>query len=596
MDNTIIQFYSSRIKSLNEVGKKLNKKIKSIVFLRFLTFISMPVSYYYLSRIGIGYCVVAAVICLSGFLWFVKKHVVLNKTLRRNAILTALADDEIMALNHKFNRFENGSEFSDTGHNYSYDLDLFGEGSLFQFLNRASTIGGKEMLATWLCEPPVREDAIEARQEAVKELAGKRDWRLSFLATGKMFEETKQQHGETINWSSGDLLFPNFRTAGLLINLMPLLTLSMIVASLWGGSFLPVLMFVFAQWFLLYLYRKQRKVYFRFFDRKLQLIEKYVSLLQEIENGSFSAPMLQNLYKRIKTPDQAVQVIAKLRRHVLEMEYGQNMLVGVFLNSVLMWDIRCIYRLKKWHEKHRGKMAGWLGVIEEFDALISLANFADNHPEFVFPEIQTGSFVFEAKGLGHPLLNPQKRVCSDFAVKGWSKAVIITGANMAGKSTFLRAVGVNMILARSGCPVCAESLLCTPVDLYTNMRTDDSLFNDESYFYSELKRLSQILDWLTRGRELLIIIDEMLKGTNSVDKLHGSKELIRKLLRLRTVALIATHDLKISEMEKEYPDDIFNKRFEINIADDELVFDYKLSDGITQTMNATFLMKKMGII
>jgi len=198
--------------------------------------------------------------------------------------------------------------------------------------------------------------------------------------------------------------------------------------------------------------------------------------------------------------------------------------------------------------------------------------------------------------LGHPLLHPEKRVCNDMKLDHWSQVLIVTGANMAGKSTFLRTVGVNLVLAKTGAPVCATSMKVTPVDLYTNMRTTDSLLKDESYFFAELRRIKTVLDKLKDGERFFIILDEMLKGTNSVDKLNGSKELVRKLVHFQAVSLIATHDLKLSEMEKEFPDQVSNKCFEIRIENDELVFDYKLSDGITQTMNATFLMKKMGII
>jgi DNA mismatch repair ATPase MutS len=181
-------------------------------------------------------------------------------------------------------------------------------------------------------------------------------------------------------------------------------------------------------------------------------------------------------------------------------------------------------------------------------------------------------------------------------INGWAKVMIVTGANMAGKSTFLRTVGVSLVLARTGAPVCAAEMVFSPVEIYTNMRTTDSLLKDESYFFAELKRIKGVLDRLQNGERIFVILDEMLKGTNSVDKFNGSKELIRRLVELKAVALIATHDLKLSEMEDTYPQQVFNKCFEIRIENDEMVFDYKLTDGVTQTMNATFLMKKMGII
>jgi len=271
-------------------------------------------------------------------------------------------------------------------------------------------------------------------------------------------------------------------------------------------------------------------------------------------------------------------------------------LVGFFLNSLFLWDIRCVYKLWKWHKQNHKKLADWLNVVAEIDALISLANFSNNQPDFIFPKIHDGGFSFHAKKLGHPLLKADKRVCNDLEINGWSKVIIVTGANMAGKSTFLRTVGVNLILGRLGAPVCAEEMTLTPISIYTNMRTTDSLLKDESYFFAELKRIKAVLDRLQNGERIFVILDEMLKGTNSVDKLNGSKELIRKLVEFKSISLIATHDLKLAEMEDEFPQRIFNKCFEIKIENDELVFDYLLSDGVTKTMNATFLMKKMGII
>jgi DNA mismatch repair ATPase MutS len=255
-----------------------------------------------------------------------------------------------------------------------------------------------------------------------------------------------------------------------------------------------------------------------------------------------------------------------------------------------------MFHLWRWHQQHHSEIAGWLDTIAAFDELVSFAGFAGNHPGFVYPEVANGDFVFKSEQLGHPLLPQNKRVGNDFSVAGWSKAVIVTGANMAGKSTFLRTVGVNLILAEAGAPVCAQSMVFTPVQLFTNMRTTDSLQKEESYFFAELKRIKRVLELLENGMPVFVILDEMLKGTNSVDKLNGSKELVKKLLQLPAVSLIATHDLKLSEMEADFPKQVANLCFEIRIENNEMVFDYKLSPGVTQTMNATFLMRKMGII
>jgi len=381
-----------------------------------------------------------------------------------------------------------------------------------------------------------------------------------------------------------------------MIRLVPIFTLISAIPSIVGFSNLFITLAILLQWFLMYFFWKRISEYLGYFGRKSELLSKYMKLLQLVEEQDFQADYLVNLQKKIKFPESASKVFKQLKSLVKELEYRQNILVGFFLNSVFLWDIRCVYKLWNWHRQNHEKIADWLDVVAEIDALISLANYSNNKPGFCYPKIHEGAFIFEAKKLGHPLLKEDKRVSNNFEINGWSKVIVVTGANMAGKSTFLRTVGVNLILGRLGAPVCAERLTLTPIDIYTNMRTTDSLLKDESYFYAELKRLKGVLERLQNGERIFVILDEMLKGTNSIDKLNGSKQLIRKLVEFKSVSLIATHDLKLSEMENEFPQRVFNKCFEIKIENDELVFDYLLSDGVTKTMNATFLMKKMGII
>jgi DNA mismatch repair ATPase MutS len=368
-----------------------------------------------------------------------------------------------------------------------------------------------------------------------------------------------------------------------------------LVPSVLGVSDLFLVIGIVLQFVFLFFYWKRIAEYFQFFGRKSELLAKYMRLLDFIEESGFQSEYLKDLQGKVSKPS-AGKLFTQLKSLVKQFEYRQNILVGVVLNGMFAWDIRCVYKLYWWHKKNREKLDVWLDVIAEFDALISLGNYANNHTDFIFPEIHEGGFAFDVKDLGHPLLQKEKRVCNDMELQGWSKVMIVTGANMAGKSTFLRTVGVNLILARVGAPVCASQMQVTPVEMYTNMRTTDSLLKDESYFYAELKRLKGVLDRLQAGERIFVILDEMLKGTNSVDKLNGSRELIKKLLQYKSVALIATHDLKLSELEADYPQQVCNTCFEIKIENNELVFDYKLSDGATKTMNATFLMRKMGII
>ena len=595
MNPSIETFYSQKAGEYVVQFKAVTKQVKRFAWYRFFTFLLIFAPLFVFGFKG-WYTLIFSFSATILFFILIKKNIQLEKTKKKIAILKKIVEDELLALSHSFSHFKNGSEYLNTDHFFSYDLDLFGEGSLFQFINRTSTISGQQKLAGWLIKPPIQKEEIAKKQDAIRELSQIPEWRLNFLANGQMFEETIELHNEIISWADQDLKFKNADSVKWILFVIPLLTLISLVPAVLGVTNLFAWIMVITQWIFLYFFSKQIKQYFQFFGRKSELLSKYMQLLQFIEEKEFKSVLLCELQNKVRKPVSASRIFQQLKSLVEQFEYRQNILVGFFLNSVLLWDIRCVYRLWNWHNQHHQKLADWLEVVAKTDAIISLANFANNHPEFIFPEIHEGGFTFQTKEMGHPLLRKNKRVCNDIEIIGWSKVMIITGANMAGKSTFLRTVGVNLILARTGAPVCAEKMIFTPIEIYTNMRTTDSLLKDESYFFAELKRIKGVLDWLQKGERIFVILDEMLKGTNSVDKLNGSKELMRKLVQFKSVSLIATHDLKLSEMEDDFPQQVFNKCFEIRIENDDLVFDYKLSDGVTKTMNATFLMKKMGII
>ena len=588
-------FYIQKKKKFASELQSVSFFLKRMVWYRLFSFILIfaPVS---ISGFQNRLTLIFTVPFIIFFFFLVKKNINLEKKKRKLTVLKKLVDDELLALEHEFSHFENGKEFLDTGHFFSYDLDLFGEGSLFQFINRTSTRGGRKKLAEWFIKPELGKREIENKQQAIKELAKESEWRLQFLSSGLLFEETEEMALEIKSWTETELDFGKNALTKWLIKFVPALTLLALIPSITGFSNIFISAMVFIQWILMFSYGKQIKLYFRFFCQKSELLEKYMQLLQLIEKSEFQSEYLLAMQNEVQQQASASKIFHELKNLVKEFEYRGNIIVGFFLNSVFLWDVRCVFKLWEWHRENHKKLALWIEVISKTDALISLSNFAYNHSVYVFPSVHEGDFTFSAKQIGHPLLNPAKRVNNDIEISGWSKALIITGANMAGKSTFLRTVGVNLVLARMGAPVCAKKMTFTPVKIYTNMRTTDSLLKDESYFFAELKRIKGVLDRLQNGERFFVILDEMLKGTNSVDKLNGSRELIRKFLELNSVSLIATHDLKLSEMEHEFLLQVVNKCFEIQIKNEELVFDYKLSDGITQTMNATFLMKKMGII
>ncbi len=326
-----------------------------------------------------------------------------------------------------------------------------------------------------------------------------------------------------------------------------------------------------------------------------EMLTKYAFLLNEIEIKKFNSEKFIDLQNRLKKEGiSAGANIKKLSSILIALDNRLNFVSWALFNGLMLWDILQMKRLEKWQGKYKDEMQKWLKVVEELDALNSFSNFYFNNKYATFPELTSDRFSIEAKNLGHPLVHISKRINNDFRISP-GEFIVITGANMAGKSTFLRTLVVNMILAMCGAPVCAERFTLRPIQIFTSIRTSDSLHKNESYFYSELKRLQGIIETLKAGTKLFVVLDEILKGTNSKDKHKGSEALLKQFISLNTSGIVATHDVALGKLEESFPENIKNKSFEVDISGDQLSFDYKLRDGVSKNMNATILMKEMGI-
>lgn len=331
-------------------------------------------------------------------------------------------------------------------------------------------------------------------------------------------------------------------------------------------------------------------------DKKLRILSVYARLIGLIEKQTLHAPLLQELKTNFRTEGQAVtEALDRLALELERLDLRNNQLLYFLLEGSLFWQLRQVIRIEQWKLRHGAHLIRWLDTLGTFDALLSMATFAANHPRYVYPVIVDRPFLFRADGMGHPLMAEEKCVTNEADIPSRPFFVVVTGANMAGKSTYLRTIGVNYVLACMGCPVCCSHLELYPARLVTSLRTTDSLTDHESYFFAELKRLKAIIDRLNRGEQLFIILDEILKGTNSADKQKGSVALMKQLVGLRANGIIATHDLLLGELVRQFPSQIRNCCFEADICDDELVFTYKLREGVARNLNACFLMKKMGI-
>jgi hypothetical protein len=588
--------YSSRISEGELKLVKLNRLLWSLSLVRLISFVLTFVAPFYLYSINAVIAVVVSVGFFALFLFMVKRYLSVSRdrSFLRQKVKINQREEE--AIKHNFSMFNAGEEFINPNHINSYDLDLFGRGSLFQYINRTVTIKGKAFLSEMFQNPLLDVEEINNRQLLVKELSVMIDWRQDFSAQGLMYDEKDEEVNLFEQWSNEEFSLKSKKIAGVLLVFLPLLSVISVLVWIFMGNNAIFILSAILQAILWFVERNNIKLIYSQFGKRVDVLHKYGQLLQYVETVEWRSKEGKAIVDKLRMTGLPSSEILKLKRMITAFDNRNNMLIGVVFNLLFVWDVFYTYRLIKWHIFNKDNFKVWGETIAFFDAINSLANYNFNHPEYAFPELTTGSFNIEAKQLGHPLIQPSKRVNNDFEFGRHGTAMIVTGANMAGKSTFLRTVGVNMVLGMCGAPVCAQGMKFKPVEVFSNMRTTDSLFDDESYFFAELKRLKAILDEVEEGKEMFIILDEILKGTNSVDKLSGSIQLVSRLINQNVPAIIATHDLKLTEIEKEFPGKLQNRCFEIDIVNDEMHFDYKLRKGVTTIMNATFLMKKMGII
>jgi ABC-type multidrug transport system fused ATPase/permease subunit len=573
----------------------LNNKLGWLSFIRLLLFIPViGFGYYYLVH-GQWYWIVIALVLMGAFLYCIRLYDIIKGKSDFAKTLAEINSNEISFLNGNPSVYADGKEYIDPHHPYSYDLDLFGEGSLYKFLNRTTTSFGKENLAQSLLHPDTA--GIKERQEAIKEVTGKLDFRHNVQALGSIHKPEHKDLDKLKNWLKAPATFSRSSSYYLLL-VFPLITTSVLVAYFLSGSdrLLSLFFTLFTiNLFVTFSFARKMMKQMSVSTAVTKILQQFAEQLKEIEKQSFQSSLLLQLQGRLKQNDIAAsQSIQRLSSLFNYLDFIINLVVSVLLNGLFIFHVHILFALDKWKKKNAAQVINCLEVIGEFEALHSFANLSFNNKEFCYPQLSGKEELF-ALQMGHPLIRSEKRICNDVSFQP-EKFIVLTGSNMSGKSTFLRTLGINLVLARAGSVVCARSFTLYPYDLHVSMRITDSLQDSESFFYAELKRLHSIIVHLHSDNKTLVILDEILRGTNSNDKHSGTVGLIRKLAVYHVCGIIATHDLTVADMSAQYPGYMGNKCFESVITKDELTFDYKLKDGVCSRLNASFLMKKMGII
>ncbi|MEM1319904.1 MAG: hypothetical protein AAGG75_06575 [Bacteroidota bacterium] len=585
--------YKKRAEEFGAQAKQLEGRYNSFSLVRLLIFVVGVGTFIWLVSWGWAWASGFAVLFLLGFARFVRWHLRMQRRKQHLEHLSTINDQELQALDHEYGQFAAGQEFVEPLHPYSYDLDIFGEHSMFQYCNRTSSALGSARLAQYLSTPATKADIL-ARQAASAELKPLLDWRQDFQAEGMDAEDHIHHAKALTNWLQRPTFVKDNTTLQIAMYLNPLW--SIIGAVLVIQGYIPWqagLLFLIPPILILRQYLERINDTHNLTAKASSILGTYAKLIARIEATEFKSERLQGLQRAFKGSPPASASIARLSYIISQLNVRYNAF-AIILNVIGLWDLQWMLRLERWQTQQREYLPQWFEALAEFEALASLATLAYNHPHWTTPEISEEPLVY-ARDLGHPLISPRQMVSNDIDIPTEGHIKLVTGSNMAGKSTFLRTVGLNIVLAVAGAPVCAATFRLPILQVHSSMRTQDALHESTSSFYAELKRLKTIIEAVESQPNIFFLLDEILKGTNSNDRHTGSKALIQQLIRSKGSGIIATHDLELGGLEAQSAGAIENLCMEVEIRDGELDFDYKLKKGVSKSFNATLLMKNMGI-
>lgn len=586
--------YQDRKSQFAATATALEQKYNRFSIIRLLSFIVgiavIILAFSYSALVG---CAVLFVLLLA-FAKFIFWHQQILKEKQHYEALTAINQAEIDIANGEYSTFPNGKQYLDLSHPYAIDLDIFGDYSIFQYFNRTATNIGQKTFANYLLAPAEKSEIL-ARQEAGKDLKNRLEWRQNFQAIGHNSEENEDDIRRLLNWLNEPTIILENKVLRAVKIILPIVFVASIITIFFGFPYQ-----IAVAVFILNLFVQSRKLKqindtHEKTSKAGDILNNYARLIEHIENEGFNSKKLKDLKQRLFISDRSASKSLKRLAFIIHQLNARFNIFAILLNGAVFWDWHWIIQLEKWKAEMQTKLPEWFDILQEFDAMITLGTWQYNHDNWTMPTIDEAFTGLEGIELGHPLIHKDKRVPNDLIVPNSGHIKLITGSNMAGKSTYLRTVGLNVVFAMMGSPVCAKSLRLPILTVNTSMRTQDVLHESTSSFYAELKRLKTIIDSVENGEKVFFLLDEILKGTNSRDRHTGSRALIEQLIKSKGMGLIATHDLELGVLEAESNGTIENLCIEVEVEKDRLVFDYTIKKGVSKSFNATYLMRNMGI-
>lgn len=585
-----LEFYQKNISLYQRQVKELKNRLQVLGWSRLIVFL-IGVLGTFLIYPNFLFSGIFALISMVLFIVLILNYNAVKIKSKKKQILQEINQLEVDVMHGDLSKCDSGKEFINPEHEFSYDIDLFGENSFFAYLNRTCTRDGKILLANLVDTNSI--EKILEKQKAIQELSNMPDWRQDFWAIAKMIQ-SETNHENILKWFNS---YQSFVPKWIfwLTNVFSVISILIILLISFSGlSFYAIVLWFFVGVGISFKFFKPINQLYEDANAAKDTFRQFNQLLKKIEETPFDSSLLNAFKEKIYTPNQEASKLVNQFSKVLDaFDQRNNDFIGILGNGLFLRDLRLCFRIENWIEQNHTKIKDWFETVTKFDAYNSMGNYAFNHPQHVFAQVDKNDAIVKAIELGHPMIVKSKRIGNDFSINS-NDFFIITGANMAGKSTFLRTVGLSLVMANLGLPVCAKTFVYNPIKLITSMRTADSLSKEESYFFSELKRLKYIVEEIQKDT-YFIILDEILKGTNSTDKAIGSKKFVEKLISTHATGIIATHDLSLCELE-EKNSEIHNYYFDAEIKNDQLYFDYRLKKGVCQNMNASFLLKKMQIV
>lgn len=590
MEINLEKHYEANCEFYRSDMERMERKANLLSRVRLFTFLLVIPIIIFWNKLPLPFLFILGIVAV--FLFLVRLHEDAKEARRVARWLFKLNEEELIYLReHKFP--SQPVNFKAQEHPFANDLDIFGDQSLFHLINRTVTVYGRERLAANLTAAPLSVEAIRARQEAIRELANAEKFRHQFLAMGR--DEGLQQNdlSEIFAWLDKDDDEKSISWIRFMRYAWPVISLAA-TAVIWYFDRWAYFTFVgIIPWFLVASFRQQTEKMHKAVSGQQKILSRFAGLFDQLSKADFQSPTLAVLKQDAVAAKKELKALASITDR---FDQRKNIFGNILLNTFGMYDIACMYDLQQWKKANKESLRKWILDIGETEMLISAATFHFNHPAFCFPVPLSEGLSLSGKNIAHPLISPKQRISNDVEFMQPKKLFFITGSNMSGKSTFLRSLGLNLVLAQAGFPVCASEFRFTPMKLATSIRISDSLRENTSLFYAELLKLRTVLDTLESGEKCFVLLDEILRGTNSADKYHGAYGFIKKLIRHNGMIVFATHDLKLCEMRDEIPEITENYRFEGIIEGDQLHFPYKMEKGIVQNRTASFLMKQLKLV